>query len=233
MIAFLHVVVANDANVVSEAVADSAAMGASQLVPQTRVLLASTTAMHDGAMKHVALEGDRFFCFFREDSFTFACVVNAPGLDSQRLAQLRVSEFLQAVRNTFVLSRTQDATNKNDDDDDDELLLGGIQSPFAMSDSPLDEQLRRLLRDWNSPQQQQQQQQQVQQQSQQQHHVVQMPEGGGMAESATLQRSFLATGGDQYRAYSVEVQQKEYQRKVKVIAAASCIGAVVLFLFLL
>jgi hypothetical protein len=101
---FLHVIVANDANVVSEAVADSAAMGASQLVPQTRVLLASARAGNEGldAMKHVALEGDRFFCFYRENVFTFACVVDAPQLESQRLAQQRVSEFLFAVRNAHV-----------------------------------------------------------------------------------------------------------------------------------
>jgi hypothetical protein len=216
---FLHVVVANDANVVSEAVADSASLGASQLVPQTRVLLASARADTEGGgtVKHVALEGDRFFCFSREGAFTFACVVDAPQLASRQLLQQRVAEFLSAVRNAYVLNSKSGAAA--DDPEEDELLLG---SPFAMSDTPLDEQLRRLLREFNNTSQHTQAQPRDPPVS----HVIQMP-----PQDPTASVSYAA--GDQYRAYASEVQEKEHQRKVRAIAAASCVGAVVLFWFLL
>jgi hypothetical protein len=197
-------------------------------VPQTRVLLASARAGNEGldAMKHVALEGDRFFCFYRENVFTFACVVDAPQLESLRQVQQRVSEFLLAVRNAYMLNSK--AGGVAGDPEEDELLLG---SPFAMSDAPLDDQLRRLLREFNTSssttnQYQYQYQYQQEQNQDQFSHRIQIP-----PQDPT--QSVVYAAGDQYRAYASEVEQKERQRKLQRIAGASCIAAVVLIWFLL
>jgi hypothetical protein len=217
----LHVFVAQDTAVVAEALSPDLSAGASQLMPQTRVLLATCARDVSPAMKRVSLEGDRHFLYVRDGRMTFGCIVAVPPHAHSEQLVRHGFDFLSAVKEAYSSSVAED----------------DLRSPFAASLATTTFQIDAILSAWNGAQ------------YANPDRIVQIERGldeataqlaenaravkerGDKLDQLSVASSAVFASADNYRAYAGELQQKARDRKVRLIAASTCAALVLLWLF--
>ncbi len=215
----LYAFVAQDTSVVAEAVGDHS--GASQLLPQTRVLLATCARDPPPAMKRVSLEGDRQFLYIRDGRCTFACVVGGgPHTSSTEQTMRHGFDFLGAVQRAYGVSVAADE----------------LKSPFAAAQDDSAFDMDALVRQWNAPalanpDRLVQIERGVDDAAQQlADNARALHERGDKLDQLHVANSAFFSTADNYRAYSGELQQKARERKIKMVAAGSCVVLTLLWL---
>lgn len=215
----LYAFVAQDTSVVAEAIGDQS--GASQLLPQTRVLLATCARDAPPAMKRVSLEGDRQFLYIREGRSTFACVVGGNGgLNTNTEQTMRHGfDFLGALQRAYAVSVAADE----------------LKSPFAAADDGAFD-MDALVRLWNAPalgnpDRLVQMERGVDDAAQQlADNARALQERGDKLDQLHVANSAFFATSDNYRAYAGELQQKTRERQLRLAAAGSCVLLTLLWL---